>query len=599
VAHGGTFCTTAIPRLLLLPLAAAALSPAILYPQQSPGPDEIRVSSQPYVPQSPYTIRVETKLVDMVVAVRDGHGRALPGLKRVDFQIFDDGKARAIATFSEDTAAAGAISLSPGTAPAATAPAGSTPVAPVPKPAEIQPARFLALLFDDVNAKDGLAAGDLGRTQAAARRFVKDALQPGVRIGIFTVSGTPTLDFTADSSKINETIAALRPHMRISGNGIAPCPRITPYRAYKIAQDHDRETLSIVWAEALMADCAYGATRQYFEDVAAETWRRVKEISLDTLASISRVVDRLGKMPGTRVLLLASSGFFGQTLESQQNTIIEQAVHAGVVINALDAKGLYSEPPPGTRPGDPRAFRGVGSTTTLVGETMNQGERLMVVNSAMADLAQATGGVFFHNNNDLNAGFRKLGLPPEVTYRISFSPEGVIADGSYHKLKVKLIHSGSYTVEARPGYFAPEKTVAATETPQSKIDREVMASDTLTGVPASLSIQVGKPSASQRTLSVIVHLDISKLAFSTLNDRKTQRITFVTALRDSQGKVVAAKEGRMDLALRDATYQNFVRIGVNAKLSFEMAPGVYSMREIVEEAVDNNMASSTNSVDLR
>jgi hypothetical protein len=304
-------------------------------------------------------------------------------------------------------------------------------------------------------------------------------------------------------------------------------------------------------------------------------------------------------MPGTRVLLLASSGFFGQTLESQQNTIIEQAVHAGVVINALDAKGLYSEPPPGTRPGDPRAFRGVGSTTTLVGETMNQGERLMVVNSAMADLAQATGGVFFHNNNDLNAGFRKLGLPPEVTYRISFSPEGVIADGSYHKLKVKLIHSGSYTVEARPGYFAPEKTVAATETPQSKIDREVMASDTLTGVPASLSIQVGKPSASQRTLSVIVHLDISKLAFSTLNDRKTQRITFVTALRDSQGKVVAAKEGRMDLALRDATYQNFVRIGVNAKLSFEMAPGVYSMREVVEEAVDNNMASSTNSVDLR
>ena len=223
----------------------------------------------------------------------------------------------------------------------------------------------------------------------------------------------------------------------------------------------------------------------------------------------------------------------------------------------------------------------------------------MVVNTAMADLAQGTGGVFFHNNNDLNAGFHQLGLPPEVTYRMSFNPDGVITDGSYHKLKVKLVHSGSYSVEARPGYFAPEKTAAAIDTPQSKLDREVMASDTLTGVPAGLSVQLGKPSATQRTLSVIVHLDVSKLAFSAQNGRKTQRITFVTALLDSQGKMVAAKQGRMELALRDATYESLARTGVNAKLSFEVAPGVYSLREVIEEAVNSNLASSTNSVDLR
>jgi VWFA-related protein len=588
------FCATTMRRGLL-PLAAAALSLTILYAQQSPGPDEIRVSSQPYVPQSPYTVRVETKLVDMVVGVRDGHGRAVHGLKKDNVQIYDDGKERAIASFSEDTAAAGGMAAPPVAAPSASAPAG----VPAAKAAEPQPARFLALFFDDVNAKDGLAGGDLGRAQAAAKRFVKDALQPGVSIGIFTVSGSETLDFTADAAKINEAIAALRPHIRMSGNGITACPRITPYRAFKIAQYHDRETLNIVMAEAVMANCAYGATRQYFEDMATETWRRVKEISQDTLASIGRVVDRLGKMPGARVLLLASSGFFGQTLEAQQNTIIDQAVHAGVVINALDAKGLYSEPPPGTRPGDPRAFKGAGSTATLVGETMNQGERIMVVNSGMADLAQGTGGIFFHDNNDLNAGFHKLGLPPEVTYRMSFSPEGVIADGSYHKLRVKLVHPGAYTVETRPGYFAPDKTGAATETVQSKLDREVAASDTLTGVSAGLSIQVEKPSASQRTLSVIVHVDISKLAFSALNDRKTQRITFVTALLDSQGKIVAAKEGKMELALKDATYENLARTGVNAKLSFEMPPGIYKLREVVEEAVGSNMASSTNSIDLR
>jgi VWFA-related protein len=567
--------------------------PQQAYPQQAAGSDEIRVSSQTYVPQSPYTLSVESKLVDMVVAVRDGHGRAVPGLKKDNFQIYDEGKERAISSFSEATAASGEV-----VAPSAAAPSANAPVSgAAAKPAE--PARFLALLFDDVNAKDGLAAGDLGRAQAAAKRFVKDALQPGVRIGIFTVSGAGTLDFTADASKITQAIDDLKPHIRISGNGITACPRITPYRAFKIAEFHDRETLRIVMAEAAMANCGYGATRQYFEDMATETWRRVREISQDTLTSIDRVVEHLGKMPGSRVLLLASSGFFGETLEPQQNAIIDRAVHAGVVINALDAKGLYAEPPPGARPDDPRAFRGGGSTATLVGETMNQTDRIVVVNTGMADLAQGTGGVFFHDNNDLNAGFHKLGLPPQVTYRMSFIPGGVIADGSYHKLKVKLLHPGSYSVEARPGYFAPEKTAPASETPQSKMDGEVMASDTLAGVPAVVSIQVEKPSANQRSLSVTVHLDVSRLPFSTQNDRKTQRITFVTALLDSQGKMVAAKQGRMELALKPSTYATFSRTGVNARLSFEIAPGVYNVREVVQEAVTSSITSSTTSVDLR
>jgi hypothetical protein len=230
---------------------------------------------------------------------------------------------------------------------------------------------------------------------------------------------------------------------------------------------------------------------------------------------------------------------------------------------------------------------------------MNLEDRIAVANTVMADLAQGTGGVFFHDNNNFNAGFHQLGLPPAVTYHMSFSAEGVPADGSYHKLKVKLAHSGSYSVEARPGYLAPENSSAAAETPQAKIDREVAASDTLAGVPAGLSVQVEKPSATQRTLSVFVHLDVSKLTFLEQNGRKTQRIVFVTALLDAQGKVVTAKQGRMDLSLQPATYDRLARTGVNAKLSFEIAPGIYSLREVVEEAAGGNLAASTNPVDLR
>ncbi len=118
--------------------------------------------------------------------------------------------------------------------------------------------------------------------------------------------------------------------------------------------------------------------------------------------------------------------------------------------------------------------------------------------------------------------------------------------------------------------FAPTDKAAdkAADDPRAKFDREVTASDTLDDFPGGLSIQIGKPSASQRTLSVVVRIDVSKLEFATQDGRKKQRIAFVSALLDAQGKVVTAKEGWMDLALTPETYDRLVKTGLNAGLTF-------------------------------
>jgi len=98
---------------------------------------------------------------------------------------------------------------------------------------------------------------------------------------------------------------------------------------------------------------------------------------------------------------------------------------------------------------------------------------------------------------------------------------------------------------------------------------------------------------------VVVRIDVSKLQFGTQDGRKTQRIAFVSALLDAEGKVVTAKEGFMDLALTPETYERLAKSGLNAELSFEVAPGVYKLREVVQEEVSGKLSSSTNSVDLR
>jgi hypothetical protein len=65
--------------------------------------------------------------------------------------------------------------------------------------------------------------------------------------------------------------------------------------------------------------------------------------------------------------------------------------------------------------------------------------------------------VFIHNNNDLNAGFHELGIAPGVTYRLAFKPEDVVPDGRFHAVKVKVNGTGSQSVTALPGHFAPSK----------------------------------------------------------------------------------------------------------------------------------------------
>jgi len=574
-------------------LAVAALGAA-----QQPGSDEIRVSSQPYVAQAPYTFRVESALVEVGVAVRDGHGRAVGGLKREDFRIYDDGKERVIGSFSENRAAAEALGAArPGTASPQSAALETAAPERRAAPAAALRARFLALLFDDVNIPNSESAGDLKRAQSAATQFVKVHIQAGVRAGVFTTSGSQTLDFTADTAKLVEAIAELKPHARLSDMA---CPFISPYQAFRIAQNRDPETIRNAQFEAAQRRCP--TSRNAIITQAEEMWRLTKAISMDTLGSIASVLNRLAAMPGERVLVLASSGFAGQTLEPQQDRIIDQAVRAGVTINALVTKGLYNELLPGERFSDPQPERGIFTFVPwyqrfIKSEIDELGERPQVMDWAMANLARGTGGVLFENNNDLNTGFRQVSVPPEVSYRMSFSPEGVIGDGSYHELKVKLAHSASYSVEARPGYYAQE--APASEKLRARIDSEVRASDALAGIAAGVALETAKLSENERTLRVRVHVEVGQLPFAEQNGRRVQRLTFVAAFFDAQGKMATAKEGRMDLALMPATYERLARSGVNAELNFQVAPGVYRLRAVVGEGVNGALAAATYPIEVR
>lgn len=216
--------------------------------------------------------------------------------------------------------------------------------------------------------------------------------------------------------------------------------------------------------------------------------------------------------------MLASSGFLTATLEQRRDEIIDRALHAAVVINALDSKGLFESLDPRTKD---VSLAAMGSQSAVIAglahnrfENMEMGLGVEAMNEPLAALAEGTGGTFFHENNNLLAGFHELAAPPTVTYSLGVRLHNVAADGSYHKLKVTLANVRSASVQARAGYFAPtEKAPSAMEKSQSKFDREVMAQDRIDDFPVELSAENKKLPSGEMTVSVVAKLDISKLNF--------------------------------------------------------------------------------------
>jgi hypothetical protein len=334
-------------------------------------------------------------------------------------------------------------------------------------------------------------------------------------------------------------------------------------------------------------------TAQQARVQAEQTWDRARMILQGTLDAIRGVVERLAKMPGGRVLLLASSGFLAEILEFEQSRIIDKALAANVVINALDAKGLFSDT--SVRTPDQLENLTALPKTTLMFEARTQLSQLETANTPLVNLAQSTGGLFFHNSNDLTLGFRELAAVPEITYRLDFRP-GEGGEGRYHRLQVKLTRPGSYVVQARRGYFVPAKGTEPAATPRQKLDRQVLAGGVLSDFPASVKVEPGKSKSDQPLLWVSVHVDLQHLPFSKRDEHHLQGLVFVMALMDAKGNVVTAKEGRMDLELTEAAFARLTQTGVNARLSLEAPPGTYRLREVVQEAVEGKMAASNRDV---
>ena len=145
---------------------------------QSAQSDEIKIASQPYIPEENGTIKVQSTMVDVSVIVRDANGKLVTGLTQNDFEIYDQGKKQTISAFNVELAHPPAMKVPEHVEVAVLPPAPPPPVPP----------RFLGFYFDDQN----MSSGDITFARKAAVGFIEKNMEETDRAGVFTSSTTVT-----------------------------------------------------------------------------------------------------------------------------------------------------------------------------------------------------------------------------------------------------------------------------------------------------------------------------------------------------------------------------------------------------------------------
>jgi VWFA-related protein len=535
---------------------------------------------------TPATFKVRVNLVLVRVVVRDRQGKIVSNLKKEDFQLYDNKKLQAISSFSLETpetrtASAVASTASEGSSSSADAAGGK---------AIVLPQRFVSMVFDDIH----LSMSDAVFVRDSASRFFA-ALAASDRVSLNTTSGQLTQEFTDDHEKLAKALLGITPRPLVGGT-FHDCPDVTYYQADLIVNKSDQQAFDVAAAEALA--CAFNNDSRMMsaaQSLARATAdRAVMQGDSETQYAyrhLDEVVRRLANMPGQRVLVLVSPGFITSTLQSEASEMVDRATRSNIVINTIDARGLYTPDVMGDIADPPQ-----DNILTAGYKSSYRVSAQLAQEEVLAQLADGTGGKFFHNRNDVDEAMREAGAAPAYSYLLGFSPQNLKIDGRFHSLKVSVTSKEKFDIQARHGYFAPRTLTDPAEAAKLEMQEALFSQEEIRDLPVELQTQFFKKDDAQARLAVLTHFDVKAIHFQKLSGRNNDQLTILTGIFDENGNFVTGLSKIVEMKLLDTTYTRLSRSGFTVKTSFDVKPGTYLVRMVVRDAMGAQMAARNGAV---
>jgi VWFA-related protein len=564
-------------------------------------------------------IRVDASLVQTSITVVDKKGAFVESLRPEDFELKIDGKPFPISFLSRVTAGTtqeitqlSATRRGVGTTNAANS------------ESEIR-GRTVIFFIDDLH----LSAPSVQKTRQTILNFIANQMGPNDLVAIASASGQIGFlqQFTDHKPVLRAAVARLnhRPYTVVDHENVP----MTEYTAMRIDQG-DRDALSYYANQLLMSNNfknpggglgppaggpvnrpssgqqqrSSGMPRELAERQVKERanllLKQANAVTTNTLASLESLMRSSAKREGRKLVFFISDGFFlndrNTGFASKLHDVTDAAVRAGVVIYALDARGLVSTVDVTSNRADPE---GKLSRSNIGEITASQ--------DALNALAGDTGGRALFDSDKLSEAVVQALKETSNYYLVAWRPSTEEQKSpTFKSIEIKVPSRPELNVRIPKGYFVNAPAIAQTSAPaetnaakpgenvvDAALKRTLSAASVETNVPTTVALTYVDTPDNGPLATASVQVAASALDYGP--DGKQAAVDVAGVILNDSGKAAATFRTRLTVNPISGPSDNS---GVVYNYKAKLTPGIYQVRTAVRDEKSQRVGSATQWIEI-
>ncbi len=237
---------------------------------------------------------------------------------------------------------------------------------------------------------------------------------------------------------------------------------------------------------------------------------------------------------------------------------------------------------------------------------MMRSEQIIRSQDGMVMLANDTGGLFFHDSNDIAGQLRKAVADTEGYYLLGYHPDASTFDPKtglpkFHKVEVKVTRAGLH-VRSRSGFFGKSDSYAA----HKAVGRQAELAEALQSpfgdnqIHVRLTTLFAQSPAAGSFVDVMLHVDAKDLKFTDQPDGWHKAVIDVEAVTFGEdGQPVDSSGKTFTLQYKDAAYRNALKNGIVYNLQQPVKkPGAYQLRIALRDADTEQLGSASEFIEI-
>ncbi len=378
-------------------------------------------------PATAPAIKVESRIVLVDVVVTDPQGQAVPGLRKENFQVTEDGAAQSISSFEEHQGAQPAETKLP------------------PLPPNVFSNFPTTRSADSVN----ILLLDLLNTQPQNQPFARQQVikflsqvKPGTRLAVFALGSELrmvrgfTTDFSGLSAALDDKTLGVQPEVS----------RLLPTPSQRISDNITIEEMR----RSQASPAAIAALSQYQADQAGQQTASRTDLTLQAFQHIARY---LSGIPARKNLIWFSDNFPITFFPDSGARAPKNHEHVQKTSDMLTAAQVAIYPVSARALVGPFQLGDLGNTREEIFNELSGSQM------AMENVAEQTGGRAFYNTNALNEAVSDAVNNGSHYYTLAYSPLHNKNDGKFRRIQVTV--AGDYRLSYRRGYYAEQPRPAS------------------------------------------------------------------------------------------------------------------------------------------